>query len=248
MLNETRRRRFGPIAPPPIETVRVGEGEAFVVPAHLSAEEGDRRGREAIQEGLLRPADSHKADIEVAQLVWVPLWRVDVSGDGFHVGLKHATDTKGRLRYVLPTGGVRHRDEVVVLLGRKMLPFDPSPSIALPLDAMASKLTHPITDGEELTPDVSRDDAEREASARVRRSVQPSSAVYSSADVRVRSAVLCHYPIWLRRYRYQGEASGGVVIEGHVALSAVDGRVVSAKHPPAWRSLASRVKHLFTRG
>ncbi len=244
-----RRRRFGPIAPPPVATVRVGDGESFVVPARLSADEGERLGREAIQEGMARPADSHRADIETAQLVWVPLWRVDASADGFHVGVRQATDAKGRLRAVLPTGGARHRDEVVVLLARKMLPFDPSPGVKLPLDAMASKLTHPIAEGEEVAPDVTREEAEREASARVRRHVQPSSAVYSNYEVRVRSAVLCHYPVWLRRYRYEGEAAGsGEVFEGHVALSAVDGRVLSARHPPAWRALAGRVKRLFKRG
>lgn len=244
---EVRRRRFGPIAPPPVATVRVGDGEAFMVPARITFEEGDRRGREAIQAGMLRPPDSHKADIEVAQLVWVPLWRVDASADGFHVGLRSSTDAKGRLRAVLPTGGAKHRDEVVVLLARKMLPFDPSPSITLALDAMASKLTHPITEGEELAPDMTRDEAEREATARLRRSIQPSSAIYSEAEVRVRSTVLCHYPLWLRRYEYEGVGSK-TLFEGHVALSAVDGRVLSAKHPPAWRALAGRVARLFKRG
>ncbi len=247
MTLEARRRRFGPIAPPPVATVRVGDGEAFVVPAHLALDEGDRLGREAIQAGMLRPPDAHRADIEGAQLVWVPLWRVDASADGFHVGLRSTTDAKGRLRAVLPTGGSKHRDEVVVLLARKMLPFDPSPSITLALDAMASKLTHPITEGEEVAPDVTRDEAEREATARLRRSVQPSSALYTEAEVRVRSTALCHYPVWLRRYQYEGVASN-TRFEGHVALSAVDGRVLSAKHPPAWRSLAGRVAQMFKRG
>ena len=247
MSFEARRRRFGPIAPPPLTAVRVGDGEAFVVPARLSLDEGDRLGREAIQSGMLRPPDSHRADIEGAQLVWVPLWRVDASADGFHVGLRSSTDARGRLRAVLPTGGSKHRDEVLVLLARKMLPFDPSPSITLALDAMASKLTHPITDGEELAPDMTRDEAEREASAQLRRSVQPSSAIYAEAEARVRSAVLCHYPLWLRRYQYEGVASK-TPFEGHVALSAVDGRVLSAKHPPAWRSLAGRAARLFKRG
>ncbi len=249
MLPETRKRRFGPIAPPPIATVRVGDGESFVVPLKLSAIDGDRIGREAIQEGLFRPVDSHKADIEVAQLVWVPLWRVDASADGFHVGIKHATDAKGRLKWVLPTGGAKHLDEVVISLARKMLPFDPSKSLTLPLDVMASKLTHPITEGEELAPDVSRDEAVAEAAARVRREVQPARAIYRDVDVRVRSAALCHVPVWLRRYRYAGEAArGGEVEECHVALAAWDGRVLSERHPSAMRAIAGRVKRLFRRG
>ena len=66
MSHDTRRQRFGPVAPPPTASVIVAPGEAFVVPAKLTAEEAGRRAREAIQAGLLRPADSHTADIEVA--------------------------------------------------------------------------------------------------------------------------------------------------------------------------------------
>lgn len=228
--------------------VHVGDGERFMVPRRLDEAEGERLGREAIQEGVARPADSHTADIEAAQLVWVPLWRVDAAAEGFHVGVQKGVDAKGRLRWVLPTGGTRRHDDVVVLLARKMLPWDPSPAITLPLDAMASQLTHPLEGGEVLAPDMTRDEAIAEASARLRAHIAPSRAVYADAQVRVRSVALCHYPVWLRRYRYQGEAAGeGDAMECYVAVSAVDGTVLCAKHPPAWRAVMGRMRRLFTR-
>ncbi|MFO0606551.1 MAG: hypothetical protein U0324_25490 [Polyangiales bacterium] len=248
---DARRRRFGPVAPPPSATVAVGVGEALLVPRKLSLEEGERRGREAIQEGLLRPADSHTADIEGALLVWVPVWRVDLAADSFHVGVARATDAKGRLKWALPTGGTRHLDAVELVGARKLLPFDITPSLELPLAAMKSRAEVALDDGEELSPDVSRDEAVAEASARVRRAVQPARAIYRDTEVRVRSVALCHVPVWLRRYRYAGEAARareGESEECHVAVSAHDGRVLSERHPSAMRAIAGRVKRLFRRG
>ncbi len=244
---DARRRRFGPIAPPPLAAVHVPDGAAFMVPSRLGPEEADRRAREAAQEGLLRPVDSHRADLELAQLVWVPVWRVDGSAEGVHVGVRAVRDRRGTLRGMLPTGGVRHRDAVVLLLARKMLPFDPTPAITLPMESLASRLTHPITDGEVLAPDMTADEAEREALAQLRRAVTPSDALYRDVDARARSTVLCHYPVWLRRYEYEGDVVKGERFEGHVVLSAVDGRVLCERHPPALRALAGRVKSIFKR-
>lgn len=249
MSHDTRRQRFGPVAPPPSASVIVAPGEAFVVPAKLTAEEAGRRAREAIQAGLLRPADSHTADIEVAALVWFPVWRIEVSADAFYVGLTGRTDARGKLRQVLPTGGTRHVDRVALVGARKLIPYDVAASLELPIERMKSRGEHPITEGEELAPDVSRDEAVAEAAARVRREVQPARAIYRDVDVRVRSAALCHVPVWLRRYQYAGEAArGGEVEECHVALAAWDGRVLSERHPSAMRAIAGRVKRLFRRG
>mgnify|MGYP003595386493 CR=1 FL=1 len=85
-MTPKRARRFGPIAPPPGLPVRVAANEAFLVPLRIGYEKGEELGREHIQSGLTRPADSHKADIEGAQLVWVPLWRVDAAVDGDSAG------------------------------------------------------------------------------------------------------------------------------------------------------------------
>lgn len=248
MTTDGRRRRFGPIAPPPTAVVTVGPGEALVLPRKLSLDEGERRGREAIQEGLLRPADSHTADIEAAQLVWVPVWRVDVSADAFHVDVVPGAAKKGRLRLPLPVGGTTHRDGVELVGARKLLPFDITGSLALPLDRLAPRSVEAPGEGEELAPDVTREEAIAEATARARRAVQPTRAVYREVEARVRSVALCHVPVWLRRYRYAGEAARGGEPEAcHVAISAFDGSVLSEHHPSAVRSLAGRVKRLFWR-
>jgi hypothetical protein len=243
-----RVRRFGPIAPPPGLSVRVAANEAFLVPLRVAYEKGEELGREHIQSGLTRPADSHKADIEGAQLVWVPLWRVDAAVDGANVGVRNATGARAKFEWVLPRGkAIEHREGVFILLGRRLMPFDPSPAITLPLADMVSRTEQSITEGEELVADVARDEIEREVAARLRLAIQPRGEAYANFEVRYRSTVLCHYPIWLRRYRYEGEASGGDTIECHVAVSGFDGRVVSEKHPAAWRAMAGRVKRLFTR-
>ncbi len=247
MAVPARARRFGPVAPPPLTRVTVDDAERFALRLTVTPDEADRRGREAIQEGLLRPADSHRADIEAAQLVWVPVWRVDVAAEGFHVGVKVGTDAKGRLRSVMPTGGARHRDEVVLVLARKMLPWDPTPALALPLEALVSRRDLALDDGEELAPDMTREEAVTEARQRVLRALSPSRAVWSDYEARARTAVLCHVPVWLRRYRYEGEAAGREALECFVALSGATGEVLCARHPPAWRAVAGRVRRLFTR-
>jgi hypothetical protein len=246
MPSEPRRRRFGPIAPPPGEAIAVAPGEALLLPCRLTAEAGERRGREVIQEGLLRPADSHTADIEGAQLVWIPVWRVDLSADAFHVSVSPPVGS--RRAWPLPIGGTRQRDAVERVSARRLLPFDITPRLALPLEALVAWSAAPAAEGEVLSPDLGRDEAVAEATARARRAVESPRAVYRDLSVRVRSVALCHVPVWLRRYRYTGEASPpGEAEDGHVAISGWDGSVLSERHPSAMRALAGRVKRLFRR-
>ncbi len=241
------RLRFGPLASPPGPRVTVTDDIAFAVAPRISEDEGARRARERVQEGLLRPADSHRADIEAVTLVWVPLWRVDAMVEGFHLGVRAVTDQKGRVRSVLPTGGTRFNDAVMVLPARRVLAFDPSPKVTLAIGDLTPRRDLTL-DGEVLDPDVPRDAVEAEVGDRLRRRVVPSGALVSTFEVRVRSALLVHYPLWLRRYRYEGEAVGAEgTVEGHVAVSARDGRVLSERHPSAVRSLAGRVRRLFRR-
>src|SRR5262249_51469612 len=140
-------------------------------------------------------------------LIYVPLWRIDTAIEGFHLSISHSAGPDGRLRWVLPTGGFRHRDEILMIPARRFFPVDPSKKVKISLDEMTPRQDHPIGEGELVLPDVSRVDAEREATERLRRKVQPSTALYSRFETRVRSAVLCHYPLWVLRYRYRGEAA-----------------------------------------
>lgn len=243
------RRRFGAVAGPPAKLVRVSDGEHFVVRATVPREEAERVARARIQEGLTRPADSHRAEIEGAHLVWIPLWRVDAAVDGFHLGIRESRDAKGALRAVLPTGGSQHRDEVRVVLGRRLLPVDPSAAVTLEARDLVPFRGNEPAEGEWIEADVARDEAEFEVGNALRRRARPARALYADYEVRVRSAALVHLPVWLRRYRYEGEATGaGRVEECHVAVHAGTGRVVSERHPPVWRALAGRVKRLFSRG
>jgi hypothetical protein len=242
------RRRFGPVAGPPSKTVTARDGERFLVPPTLSAEDAEDLARRRIQEGLARPADSHRAEIESAHLVWVPLWRVDAAVDGHHFALRALRDKQGGLRAVLPTGGARHHDEVRVILARHLLPVDPSPRVTLDPTELTPFAGVIPAEGEWIDADVARDEAEFEVARALRQRVRPARAIYADYEVRVRSAALVHLAVWLRRYRYEGEAAGGRVDECHVALHGRTGQVVSERHPAVWRALAGRLTRLLRRG
>lgn len=239
--------RFGPLAPPATSRVTVDAASELAVAPRITYEDAERLGRERVQEGLLRPADNHKADLEGALMAWIPLWRIDASVEGFHLGLRTIRRGEKKTPIVLPTGGAQQRDEVLVLPARRILAYDIAPRVTLdPVDLVA-RASLGAVEGEWLDADVPRDEAEHDAGARLRGRVTPSRALVSRYEVRVRAAVLCHYPVWIRRYRYEGEATQGQLFEGHVALSARDGAVLSERHPPAWRALAGRVRRLFAR-
>src|SRR5262249_34715676 len=162
------------------------------------------------------PADIAKAEIAPIMLAWVPLWRVDVTVEGFHVGLSRVGSGSGSL---LPTGGARHRDEIKLVLGRRYLPVDPTTKVKITPAEMVPRAQQKIGEGELVLPDVARREAEQEACEQLRRSVEPSSALFSKFDARVRSAALVHYPLMIVRYRYAGEATSDAAVEEcHVAV------------------------------
>jgi hypothetical protein len=216
----------------------------------VGAEEGAALARARIQSGIVRPADSHRADMEPAVLVWVALWRVVVREEPVPQVVRDGETAFGR--YAAAQGaapGVAARTRGVVLPARRGLSFDPSARAEIPAEAL-----HPLTawapDGaEQLSPDVAQDVAMAEAGRLVRGGgvlgkVAGVAGLSPAVVARVESAQLVWYPLWLRRYRYEGEASGGRVEACHVAVSAWDRRVVSERHPAAWRALAGRVSRL----
>jgi hypothetical protein len=241
------RRTFGPLAGPPAKRVTVPEGDRYTVRVTLTPDDAERRARERVQEGLQRPRDIHTADIEAARLVWIPLWRIDAEIDGRHLGLRALSDAKGRLRGVLPTGGEVHHHEVGAVLARSLLPVDPSTTVTLDAHDLLPWANHPPRDGEVVEPDVARDEAEHTVATRLRRRVIPGRALYADVEVRVRSAAMVFLPVWLRRYRYEGEAARAGGEECHVALHAGTGAVVSERHPAGWRAVAGRLRGLFRR-
>jgi hypothetical protein len=233
---------FGHLAPPSDVTVDVAASDWFVVPGAVPRSAAERVALADVYEGYLRPPDIHTSEQAPIVLAHVPIWRVDVSVEGFHVGLSR-DQPRGSL---LPTGGVRHRDEIVLVLARRLLPFDPTARLEIAPRELVPRQRGRAVEGELIAPDVSRPEAEREASDRLRQKVEPSQALYSKFDAHVRAAQLVHYPLWVLRYRYSGEARKDAAPEEcHVAVSARTGKIVSAHHPSALRSVAEKVKGWF---
>ncbi|HEV8322843.1 MAG TPA: hypothetical protein VG389_14610 [Myxococcota bacterium] len=239
---------FGPFASPAAVPIDVPEEERFVVPLSVPRDDGERIAREAIRGGFFRPADIDGAVLAPLALVWAPYWRIDAGVEGFHVGLTHVGGggPRGRGSMVLPTGGFRHRDEVLLVPARRFLAFDTARELVIRVEEMVARAQHPIAEGEVVEPDVTRLQAEEEAKRRLRQRVQPSSALYARYEAQVRSAALVHYPLWLARYRYRGQATSDLApVECHVAVSGRSGEIVSARHPSAWRAAFGKVKRFF---
>src|SRR5437660_12879057 len=113
---------FGNLAPPSSATIDVAASDWFVVPGAVPRSAAERTALAEVYEGYLRPPDIHTSEQAPILLAHVPIWRVDVSVEGFHVGLTRDSQ-RGSL---LPTGGVRHREEIVLVPARRLLPFDPT--------------------------------------------------------------------------------------------------------------------------
>lgn len=234
---------FPPIARPG-PTVAVPAGETWVLPRTVDRALAEKTAREAMNESVFRPADIARAEVAPFALAYLPLWRVHVEVEGFHLGVSRVSS--GGIGGMLPTGGTRHAEQVVLVLGRRMVACDPTAKAELPSIDLVPRARCKLPDDVVILPDVARTDAEREACDRLRRQVQPTQALYSKFDAHVRSATLCYYPVWLLRYRYAGAASKDAAPEEcHVAVSGRTGKIVSDHHPSALRSLADKVKRWF---
>jgi hypothetical protein len=218
----------------------------FVIPVTVPKEEAEA----LIQKNLrwfFRPADIDKAEFTPISLMYAPIWRVDAAIESFFIGIQHSTNPSGVLRWVVPTGGFRHRDGVTLLPGRRFLAVNPCENIKIDLSEMQLKTPQTELLGEVLAPDVQQSEAEYEAAERLRQKVQPQGALYVRFAARVRSAALCYYPLWVVRYRYAGSALWRTHAEEcHVAVSGRRAEIVSAKHPSVAWSLLDRARRLVT--
>jgi hypothetical protein len=240
----------------------VADEEAFVVPLSISEEQATQAAREAILGSVFRPYDIQGSAITAAVLAYVPFWRVHATVDGFHIGLDVARDEDGGIKWILPTGGARHRDAVLLVTARRHFPFEPmmtqvpgrlhfqNGALALrpfriELEEMVPRASHPISSGEVVQPDVTRAQAEREAMDRILRAVQPASALYAKYEPKVRSAAFCQYPLYVVRYGYEGHAKRHAGEVFHVTVSGRSGKVVGSRHPSAVRALARKFRQLI---
>ena len=214
---------------------------AFAVPASFSEMSGKGRARDAVRERWLRPADLDRAIVATPERVWIPLWRVEGAVDGFHLGLRATSGARGR---ILPTGGFRHQDAVVLVPARAGFSIDPSDRATLARGDMRPFGDVDPAPSEVVQPDVEREVAEEEARLRLRRKGEPQQALYASVDVKIRSVDLVFVPVWVVRYLYAGEASEAES-EYHAAISAHSGALVSERHPPVFGSLKSRIRSWF---
>ena len=223
------------------DPVHVDDDEQFLVERVVKKADAERVAIAAIKEGMLRPADIDASEFDGMLLAWVPIWRVDISVRGFHLGVSRSSGV------TLPTGGTRNRDEVRLVLARRLLPIDPTGKLVIDAAHMVPCGSKRPPGGELVQPDVDRDDAERLAKDAMRRTVEPTNALFSKVETDVRSIALVHYPLMIVRYRYAGEAKADLAPEDcHVAVSGRTGKIVSQKHPSALRSIGSKLKKLFS--
>lgn len=217
----------------------------FVVASSVPKAEAEAIAQRSLR-WFFRPADLDKAEFSPISLMYVPIWRIDAAIESFYIGLQHSTNPSGMLRWVVPTGGFKHRDGVTLLPGRRFLAIDPCERITIDLSEMQLKAHATAPEGETLTADVQQQEAEYEAAERLRHKVQPQGALYARFAARVRSSALCYYPLWVLRYRYQGSAlRGSHVEECHVAVSGRSGKIVSAKHPSVIWSTLDRARRFL---
>ncbi len=241
------RAAFAPLVSKLDQPVSVADDLCYVLPTSVAAEEAKRLLLLEAQVGVARPGDIRDGFFEEPVLVHLPIWRTSVHAEGFHIGVSTISIMTGRDRRIplpIPTGGVETKDVVVLTAARRFFPFDPTPALVIPQQKMIAR-AHSSLAGVVAEMDVPQAQAEQESIQRVRTAMRPSNALYAKMEANVRSIALVYVPLWVMRYRYDGEAVPNVGQEFHVLLDGAFGRVLSASHPSAFRSILGKAKSLF---
>lgn len=244
-----------PLFPPVPRPVDAGGAATAALPCVLSELDAEVLVREAVTGRTLAPADADRARIEPPRLLSVPFWRVEVSVDGFHLGMSGASVQVGGAKLPIPTGGSRHKEAAVVLSARTTFPYEARVPAWIrgvvgtpPLEIAPHELTPadpPRPEGEMVDADLSRADAERAAVKLLVRSVAPQNALYVKMDPTVRATAFVRVPIYWSSYVYEGEARRHAGERFFVAVSGRDGKVVAAHHPSGLRAAAARFRRLL---
>lgn len=242
------RAPFAPLVTRLEKPVSVDKDLTFSMPTAIDAEAARRRFDAEARERFGRPADLDSAAFfEQPTLVHLPVWRANVHAEGFHIGVSTVSIPSARNRHVpipVPTGGTDNRDVVVVTSARRFFAFDVAAFVIVPQDKLVP-IAHASMSGVVAEPDVPRAQAEQECVHRVRSAMRPTNAIYARAEAEVRSIALVYVPLWVMRYRYDGEAVPGLAEEFHVVIDGTWGRVLSEKHPSRFRSLLGKAKRIF---
>jgi hypothetical protein len=233
--------------------------EIFVAPATLDRERGAAAVQRAVKEGILKPSDIDLADLAEPALLYVPFWRVAVTVDGFHIGISSMTSGNGSRSIPIPTGGARHRDGIVMVCARTIVPYEAKlPSFfgkmagAPPLEIGTNELVtidnarDALASGEVVDADIDKARGEAIASGMLLRAISPTNAIYSKYEPKIHASTFCYYPMYYARYRYEGEARRHAGEEFFVAVSGRTGEVVNAKHPSAVRAAAAKLRKLLS--
>lgn len=254
---------FGPLCTPIALPMAVRSDIARVVPVSVERKAALETAHRAVKSAIFRPTDIGTAELGWPLLAWVPYWCVHVDVAGLHIGIRRS-GKKNRFGGFVPMPGMRHKDAVVSVPGRPFFPFAPElrapvgtparraewmpplfhgsvsvPGFSIDKAAMVPADTYTIPRGEIVQPDVRQDAAEDQAKGWLRDAVQPSDAIYARYEPVVRSSVLCHYPMYVTRYQYEGSARGAPGEVYFVTVSGHDGKVVARKHPAWWRAVRS---------
>jgi hypothetical protein len=232
--------------------------EIFVAPATLDAARGRDAVQRAVKDGILKPSDIAGAELADPALLYVPFWRVAVTVDGFHIGISSMSSGQNR-SIPIPTGGARHKDGVVMICARTIVPYEAKlPSFfgkmagAPPLEIGTNELVPAVNaadalaSGEVVDADIDKARGEAIASGMLVRAVSPSNAIYAKYEPKIHASTFCLYPIYYARYRYEGEARRHAGEEFFVAVSGRSGDVIAAKHPSAMRAVASKLRKLLS--
>jgi hypothetical protein len=237
----------------------VSPPEVFVVPATLDAARGVEAVQRAVKDGILKPSDIAGADLGEPALVYVPFWRVAVTVDGFHIGLSTVQSGRTGRSIPIPTGGARHKDGIVMISARTVVPYEaklPSffgkmagaPPLEVGMDELvpAPNAAEALAAGEVVDADIDQARAESIASGMLLRAVSPTHAIYSKYEPKIHASTFCLYPLYYARYRYEGEARRHAGEEFFVAVSGRTGEIVAAKHPSAVRAMATKLRKLLS--
>ncbi|MGE0790120.1 MAG: hypothetical protein AB7S26_30885 [Sandaracinaceae bacterium] len=259
-----------PLVEPAAHPLDLSDVECWVVPRTVGDMVGAGRARDAVMEGMFRPADIDRAELGEVESIAVPIFRFEGTVSSFSIGMTETVRTirtgpdvgvlggggrtpprspKKRLstrRHILPTGGFSHQSRVEHVLARRGFPVDPSAKIAIrPADLVKTPFDE-LDPAATVLPDIDEADAAETARLALQHRGHPKgNALFAKVDVELDPGRLCFYPLYVLRYRYGGEAVDGGDKTFFVAVSGTTGKVVASEHPPFFRSVASKIRSWF---
>lgn len=226
--------------------------ERYHLSPRLERAAAEARAGAAIRDGLLRPTDAATgARIEDLAPLLVPFWRFDVTRTDD--ALTISDHEVGGIDLPIPRARTRNARATWMVCARSAFPYEMKKPGALlkgdvtPLEVSLASLVSgepALASGWDLLDaDVPEKDARGQAGAALARAA-PEDEVVSTSELTVHAVHFVRVPIWLARYRYQGVAApeGGSF---HVGISAIDGAVITAHHPPKLRAGVARLKSFF---